>query len=274
MNARKKPLELVLIPMALAWQNPAENIRRMRVEIETWLAAHSGIDRSTLLFVFPELTLTGFTTESPANSAVTGDNPSVLDARKLASRFGVALAFGYPALMPSGRVRNTLELVEPSGTVVARYEKLHLYTAGKTPESTTYEPGEKPVLAEYRGWKIAFGICFDLRFPELFRVYHEAGTDLVLLPACWVGGPTKSDQFRSLARAHAILGQTFFAALSCGGNDPFASYAAETLCFGPRGETLVDGAGVATSTRLDPALLDSARMLAILPSVRSFADGC
>jgi predicted amidohydrolase len=157
---------------------------------------------------------------------------------------------------------NTVLLVSPSGEDLADYQKTHLYTVGKPPESESYQSGRTGTLVLYRGWKIGFGICFDLRFPALFQAYAQSEADLVILPACWLGGPGKSAQFKTLSSARAIEGQYFFAALNRSGKDPFSFYEGEALCFLPKGESLLAKNGF----DLDPALLDEARKLKVRPS--------
>jgi len=247
--------------MDLAWKDPAENIRRMSTEIRSRLAAHPGVDPRSLLFVFPELTLTGFVTGDPRTSALSRDSREVQAVLALARELGTAIVFGFPE--PAGdRVRNTLLFAGPGGDVVASFQKLHLFTQGKPSEAETYECGDQPVMTEYRGWKLGFGVCFDLRFPELFQNYAAQDVELIVLPACWVGGPTKSDQFQTLSRAHAILCRSFFAAVNRTGRDPNFSYEGEALVYGPRGEVL----GGEFPARLDPELFKNCPLRLPCPS--------
>jgi predicted amidohydrolase len=259
-----QPLEIAAIPLDLAWQDPDTNVERMR-------AALSGLPTPSTprITVFPELTLTGFTTVDPAKMALKSQDPRVLAAAALASEFKTALVFGFPEICEDGRVRNALVFVDEKASVCAKYHKLHLFTQGATPECSTYSAGKTPVSVEYQGWKIGLGVCFDLRFPELFRAYAKAGTHLNILSACWVGGPTKRDQFQALSKAQAILTQSFQVSLNRRGSDPFCSYEGEALVYGPRGETLAEIQNRDTLTDLDPALLEGARKLEILPSLKT-----
>ena len=264
-------LSLWLEPIALelAWKNPAENLRRIRIAIEACLKARPEIPSEERLFVFPELTLTGFVTKDPHLDALTRDSVSVQGLSALAREFEVALIAGFPEAKgfecPSRAPRNTLLGFGSKGELFGDYQKLHLFTAGKPSESETYERGDHPQLVEYRGWKLGLGICFDLRFPELFQAYANAGADAMILPACWVGGPTKSQQFESLIRGHAILTQSFFLGVSCSGRDPNFSYGGEAFFFGPRGESY-EGKG---PFHLESEVLDQARALPVRASRRS-----
>ena len=259
----RQALEIATIPMDLAWQDPETNVQRMRAALDALPARVS-----PRISVFPELTLTGFTTVDPGRFALGAKDAHVVAAASLAREFDTALIYGFPELCDDGKVRNALVFVDETGTSLAKYHKLHLFTQGATPEHSTYSPGLSPVSLDYQGWKIGLGVCFDLRFPELFRSYAKVGTQLNILSACWVGGPTKRDQFQALSKAQAILTQSFQVSLNRQGTDPFCSYEGEALVYGPRGETLAETLNNPTLTLLDPALLEGARKLEILASLK------
>jgi predicted amidohydrolase len=219
--------------------------------------------------VFPELTLTGFTTVDPVCSALGITDPILNKVNALASEFKTALVYGYPERRDSGAIRNALTFVSPNGAELAKYHKLHLFTQGATPESSTYESGDRPVIVDFEGWRLGLAICFDLRFPELFRAYSAAGCDVNLLSACWVGGPTKSAQFKAMARGLAVQSQSFMVALNRSGQDPYCQFEGETLAYGPRAEVLCESAGSAALVALDPGLLRAARALDVRSSLKA-----
>lgn len=259
----REKLHLDLIPLDLAWADPAENLRRMEAAIDTRLAATAGISPESRIFVFPELTLTAFVTEGSDRVALSRAAPEVEKARALAKKFNTAIVFGFPEKVErENRPVNTLLFVSPEGEDRADYQKLHLFTGSQPPETASYRPGSSCTLLQYRGWKIGFGICFDLRFPAMFQSLAREEADLVILPACWVGGPGKSDQFRTLSAARAIETQSFFASLNRSGKDPQYFYEGEVLVHGPKGEPLEESNGLT----LDPALLEEARKLKLRPS--------
>jgi predicted amidohydrolase len=258
----KLPLHLDLIPLDLAWCDPAENLKRMEKAIADRLAESPSLPKESRLFVFPETTLTAFVTGADCRS-LDPESSEVRAALALAKKHGVGLVFGFPEKVPGQeRPLNTLYLVSPEGRKLAAYHKQHLFTGGASPESGCFAHGSSGTLAHYRGWKIGFGICFDLRFPAMFLPYARKGADLLLLPSCWLGGPGKSYQFRTMAAARAIENQAFFAALNRSGKDPYATYEGEALCFSPKGEPLPAVAGL----QLDPALLEDARKLSVRAS--------
>lgn len=259
----KLPLHLDLIPMDLAWGDPRENLRRMEEAIASRLKGSPKVSTSERIFVFPEVALTGFVTDESEAVAISRLSPEIQAVREMAKKYAVAILVGFPEKVEGQKKPfNTILFVSPEGDDLADYQKLHLYTASAPAESESYQRGSAGTILSYRGWKIGFAICFDLRFPGMFTAYAQDGADLVILPACWLGGPGKSYQFRTLSAARAIEGQFFFAALNRSGKDPAASYEGEALCYGPKGEQLTESDGF----DLDPGLLHEARKLRVRAS--------
>lgn len=256
------PLSPEPVSLDLAWNDPEENLRRIEAALDRRLSA--GPDPSERLFLFPELTLTGFVTKDPPaftlGDAVTSRLGALAESRK------TALAAGFPEKDPArpGKPFNTLALFGPDGRVLAAYRKMHLFTAGKSPESSSYSAGAEGVLCRYRGWLIGFAVCFDLRFCGLFHSYARQGADLILSSACWVGGPHKSEQFRTLNAAYAVLSQAYVAAVNRSGKDPFYGYDGAEYLFSPFGEELLS----LDRDRLDEGVLAECRRMSVRPSDR------
>ena len=254
--------ELYIEPVAmdLAFNQPWENLKRIEAGVKARLAA-SPVPSEERLLLFPELSLTGFVTQAPAAFDLHGGDPLVERLRAIAAQNRTALAVGLPERNPRDAARpyNTLALLDPEGKIFAAYRKLHLFTLGAAPESACYSAGEKGVMAEYRGWKLGLSICFDLRFAGLYHQYARSGAELLLAPACWVGGPHKSEQFRTLGAAHAILSQAYLASVNRAGRDPAFEYDGAEYVFSPFGENLSKGG----PCRLDRAELEACRRLAV-----------
>ncbi|MBN2290071.1 MAG: carbon-nitrogen hydrolase family protein, partial [Candidatus Glassbacteria bacterium] len=98
--------------------------------------------------------------------------------RKLAAKLGVWLAYGGTHFEPGlDKPYNSLYLVDPQGSEIGRYDKVFLTDT----DMLAYSPGNSLVLARIKKFKVGLTICFDMRFPEIFRRYLAAGTDLVLI---------------------------------------------------------------------------------------------
>ncbi|MBD8214319.1 deaminated glutathione amidase [Erwinia persicina] len=103
-----------------------------------------------------------------------------------------------------GRVRNVLVAMR-GGTLLARYDKLHLYDAFAVQESRNVSPGDSiPPLIDVDGLKVGLMTCYDIRFPELARRLVLDGADLLVLPAAWVRGPMKEKHWEVLITARAL----------------------------------------------------------------------
>jgi predicted amidohydrolase len=150
---------------------------------------------------------------------------------RLAARYGFWLVGGsyLEAVEGSERFYNTSIALSPEGEIVARYRKLHLFDVevdGKVyEESATVEPGAEVVVASLGRAAVGLSICYDLRFPELYRRLAHGGARLVTVPAAFTA-ETGKDHWEVLLRARAIENQVFvLAAAQCGSHPPAnASY--------------------------------------------------
>lgn len=187
--------------------------------------------------------------------------PFVTGLAGLAREFGVHLVAGVVEEVPdeADRIRNTLVVLGPDGELVTTYRKVHLYDAFGHRESDVVQPGaitEPPVFTA-AGVRFGLQTCFDLRFPEGARRVAAAGAQVLLLPAQWIPGPAKVDQWTTLLRARAIENTVYVAA---------ADQAA------PRGagaSMIVDPAGVVLAELGDePGVLTAAVEAEVLEQVR------
>ena len=169
-------------------------------------------------------------------------------------------------LARDGRIFNRGYLLEPTGTVAARYDKIHMFdvelTAGAPlRESATIAPGDRAVVADTGFCRLGFSICYDLRFPHLYRGLAKAGADLLAVPAAFTR-VTGEAHWHVLNRARAIENGCYVVA-PCqygtlpGGADCFG----HSLIIDPWGSVLADGGeeeGVILA-ELDPAEVAKAR---------------
>lgn len=174
------------------------------------------------------------------------------------------------------RVYNTSLLFNRRGCLIDRYRKIHLFDArlpgGRVVrESSVYTPGAQPVLARIEGWRCGMSVCYDLRFPELFRSYAAAGAHLFCVPANFTYATGRA-HWKVLLRARAIENQAYVLAPNqCGVNpaDGVAAYG-HSLAVDPWGVVLASAGareGVISAT-LMPEILRQARQSLPLPSPR------
>ena len=150
--------------------------------------------------------------EAVAAAAQPLDGPLVTEFREMAGKLGIFLLLGsFPEQAgPGERPYNTSVLIGPQGQILARYRKLHLFDVelpGVPPhrESSFTQPGSEVVTAALPGtpWVAGLAVCYDLRFPELFRTQVSRGANLICLPAAFTLN-TGRDHWEALLKARAI----------------------------------------------------------------------
>jgi predicted amidohydrolase len=142
---------------------------------------------------------------------------SVAAMSEWARTHGITLVGGSIAERREGREKlsNTSLVFDPEGQLVAVYRKIHLFDVEVGGvvyrESEAEEPGDEPVVAEVEDWKIGLTVCYDVRFPELYRILALEGAELVTVPAHFTT-PTGKDHWHVLLRARAIENQLYVVA--------------------------------------------------------------
>jgi predicted amidohydrolase len=187
---------------------------------------------------------------------------------------GITLVGGSIAERREGREKlsNTCVVFDPEGEIAAVYRKIHMFDVEVGGvvyrESESEEPGDGPVSCEVEGWKLGLTVCYDLRFPELYRILAVEGADLVTVPAAFTLF-TGKDHWELLLRARAVENQCYvLAANEWGVVEGKASYGRSSI---------VDPWGVVLAQAPDEdcvisAELDRAHMERIRSSVPSLAN--
>lgn len=112
----------------------------------------------------------------------------------------------------NGEYSNTCPVINRKGEVVCTYEKNHLFSYYGCDEGTFITAGKNPVMVNIEGINIGLSICYDIRFPELYRAYRKAGADLLVNMAAW--GANKKIPWDSMTTSRAVENQTYFVALT------------------------------------------------------------
>lgn len=161
--------------------------------------------------------------EARAASFVSEDRDLVVStARRLASELGIFLHIGSTAILRAdGKIANRALLFSPEGKTLASYDKIHMFDVdldnGESwRESAAYEPGTQAVVSEVNGAKLGFAVCYDLRFPQLFRSEALAGAEVLTVPAAFTR-QTGEAHWHVLLRARAIENGAFVVAAAQGG---------------------------------------------------------
>jgi deaminated glutathione amidase len=203
------------------------------------------------------------------------EGESVAAMRAWASGHGITLVGGSITERREGREKlsNTCLVFDPEGELAAVYRKIHLFDVDvgghSYRESEAEEPGEEPVVARLEGWPIGLTVCYDLRFPELYRILALEGAELVTVPAHFTLY-TGKDHWHVLLRARAIENQNYVAAAAqIGETVPGKPSYGRSVIVDPWGTVLAQAPDEET---VIVAELDRARMREIRAKLPSLAN--
>lgn len=172
----------------------------------------------------PEVTVV-FAENRDALRSVAGpweNNAAINRCAQIARETSLWLHLGSLAVaLDDGRFANRSVLFRPDGSIAATYDKIHLFDATLPGvrayrESETYAGGDRAVLAEAAGFKLGLTICYDVRFPSLYRALAEAGAQVIAVPAAFTV-PTGQAHWEVLLRARAIETGSFIIAAAQAG---------------------------------------------------------
>jgi len=233
--------------MDLAWEDPSENHRRARLRLEEAKRRGAG------LALLPEMFCTGFSMESEKIAQPAGGSSETF-LRSSAREIGLWILASLPEA-GSPKPRNMAILAGPDGAV-SRYAKIHPFSFGG--EHRVYAGGDRIVTVPVEGLRVTPFVCYDLRFPEPFRLAAD-DTDLFAVVANWP--EARRDHWRTLLRARAIENLCYVAGVNRVGEGGGLRYAGDSAVVSPWGEVLAEGSaedGVLVAD-VDPAVVRDAR---------------
>lgn len=216
--------------------------------------------------------------------ALEQDDATLAGLRDVAVETGVWLSIGSLALKsgdPDGRFVNRQYLIGPDGGIAARYDKIHMFDvelggAESYRESKGYRPGEAAVIKDTPLGKIGLTICYDMRFPGLYRALAQAGAEILTVPSAFTV-PTGKAHWEVLLRARAIeTGCFVLAAAQTGTHAATRGRVRETyghsLAVAPWGEVIADGGADPGVTLVDLDIAEVAKARARVPSLSNGRD--
>ncbi len=208
------------------------------------------------------------------------DDRALKAFRALAVETGMTLLLGsLPVRVDADLCANRSFLVAPTGDIVARYDKIHMFDVevgdGQTyRESRDYRPGDKSVTADIGGAIIGLSVCYDVRFPALYRALAKAGAQILCVPAAFTR-VTGQAHWRALLVARAIENGAFVVAPGQGGShrDGRETFG-HSLIIGPWGDVIAEGGiepGVVAAVIDLDAVAETRRRIPSLSHDRNFA---
>lgn len=216
-------------------------------------AARRGSD----LIVLPELWSTGYDLENAARYATGLDEGMFAQTAVLARQHQIHIVGSCLSGNEADGFRNTIAWVTPTGQRLADYSKIHLFRL--MDEDQYLAAGEAATLVNAPWGETGLAICYDLRFPELFRRYALNGAKLIILPAEWPH--PRLAHWQTLLRARAIENQLFLLACNRVGSSKGTAFFGHSCLIDPWGETIIEGGEqpMLLTTTMDLGVVDEVR---------------
>ena len=223
-------MELLALQHDIAWEDRETNHAKVRTLLD---AARP--QRGSLI-ALPEMFASGFS----MNLDRIADNETRASERFLcdiAKQHGAYVIGGLATKRADCRGLNEAVAAAPDGRVVTRYAKIHPYAPGK--EAQHYAGGDAIVAFDAgNGFTVAPFVCYDLRFPEIFRAAMQRGANVMVVIASWPS--PRVEHWITLLRARAIENQCYVMGVNRCGNDPYLPYPGRSLVIDFRGNVIAD----------------------------------
>jgi len=216
------------------------------------------------LIVFPEMTDTGYSMPVIRESANNWNSGFVAGLREIAKKLSIAIVSGVSERDGSS-IYNSQVFVDSQGNIAAKYRKTHLYAVAPVEEQTCFAPGDSFVSFELGGFKFGFSICYDLRFPELYRkLVTEKNVDAFVISSAWPF--PRVEHWCVLAQARAIENQSYVIASNRVGKDDDLWFCGSSAIIDPR------GVAIAAASADREELIEADLSEELVRSVRSRVD--
>ena len=208
------------------------------------------------VLVLPEVWTVGWSCSHFRESAQNILDSSVVDfLERLAKKHNINIIGGSFITKDNDKYFNTCPVINRDGKLIATYSKNHLYSYYGCDEGKYITPGDSPVMVELDGVKFGLTICYDIRFPEIYRAYRKAGADILVNCAAW--GSKKPIPWEVMTKSRAVENQCYMIALTQSGYIENGEYnLGESRIIDYKGEELssiMSGEGIVSSEiLLDP----------------------
>ncbi len=218
------------VQLDIAWEDKKSNFANARA-----LVAAARLPKGALV-ALPEMFATGFTMEAKAVAEKEGGETEVF-LSSLAKEFGLFVTGGVVIKTAHGRGLNQSVTFGPDGALQARYSKIHPFSYGG--ETKCYSAGSEVVTWHWKDMTAVPFVCYDLRFPEIFRHAVKRGAQLFVVIANWP--EPREAHWLALLKARAIENQAYVIGVNRCGRDPKLAYSGRGQVIDPRGNLLADG---------------------------------
>lgn len=234
----------------IEWENKAANHSKVLAMLDATMPEEGS------LVLLPEMFATGFSM-NVGGIAEGAEHQTEMFLAAVAAKYNIFIVGGLVTSGADNKGRNEAAVFNPDGKEIARYCKLHPFSFGG--ETRHYMSGETIALFNWQDFTIAPFICYDLRFPEIFRAAVRRGAQLFTVIANWP--QAREAHWITLLQARAIENQAYVAGVNRCGQDPKLAYSGRSLIIDPRGTIIADAGNeeVIISAELDLEALQAYR---------------
>ena len=222
-------MQIVAVQLDMVWEDKPANHQKLRQ-----LLSATEIQPGALI-IAPEMFETGFSM-NVAKVSQSPDREGEALLRELAKQYQAAVMGGVAGPVVEGKSCNEAVVFSPDGSELARYRKMRPFSLSQ--EGRSYSGGKHHCVFEWQGVRIAPFICYDLRFPELFRPAVQQGAELITLIACWPA--VRSEHWFRLLQARAIENLAVVVGVNRCGQEPNLEFDGRSAAFDHLGNCLFE----------------------------------
>lgn len=189
------------------------------------------------VIILPEIWTTGYALRDIESWAEDVTGPTIFGLSYISRKYSVHIITGSIPVRRDGQIFNGASVIAPNGEIIDEYQKIHLFSMMK--EERFFTPGARRSVFSINGVKAGLAICYDLRFPELFRSLAIEGAEVIFVPAEWPA--TRGEHWRLLNQTRALENQVFICAINCSGEHKGQPFYGHSMVVAPTGEVLAEG---------------------------------
>ncbi|MBQ8920948.1 MAG: carbon-nitrogen family hydrolase [Oscillospiraceae bacterium] len=217
-------MKAALCQFQIEFEEKEKNLQRAKHMIASAAAEHAQI------IFFPEMSFTGFSMNVSSIGELGGETISIM--QEYARKYQIAVGFGW-VKQNGEKGENHYTVLDAAGTILADYIKIHPFSYSG--EDDYFIPGSQTAVFSFAGQRVGLFICYDLRFPEIFRAV-AADVDVIVVAANW---PEKRiAHWNKLLEARALENQCWVLGINCVGNQENLHHNGSSRTVNPEGETV------------------------------------
>jgi predicted amidohydrolase len=250
-------MNIVAVQHDIVWENKTANYDKVRRLLESTPPLAGD------LVVLSEMFATGFNMKVAKIAEETGGETETF-LSQIAREYRIFLLAGHVARGTNGKGLNQALLVNPQGDVQLRYTKIHPFSYAD--EDKYFTAGNELMFFDWQGFRVCPVVCYDLRFPELFRQAVKKGAEMFVVIANW---PVRRKlHWETLLRARAIENLSYVVGVNRIGNDPHVSYSGLSQIIDPQGKIVAHAEEIETVISVSPSLEELRALRERFPALR------